>query len=105
MQDGSYILNTSRGEIIDSDALIRAMERGKIYKAGLDTVEGEPVKCDNVLLTQNKEIEDRILFSPHIGGVTASSFTRGYAMAWENIRRITEGLEPVRVVNKGAVIL
>ncbi len=99
MRDGSYIVNTSRGEIVDSAALIRAIQRGKIAGAGLDTVEGEPVGCDNILLSMDKAASEKILFSPHIGGVTASSFKRGYAMAWENIRRIADGLEPVRVVN------
>ncbi|MCD8089184.1 MAG: NAD(P)-binding domain-containing protein [Clostridiales bacterium] len=100
MRDGSYIVNTSRGEIVDSGALIRAIKSGKIAGAGLDTVEGEPVQKDNILLSMDKAASGKILFSPHIGGVTASSFKRGYAMAWENIRRICEGLEPVRVVSR-----
>lgn len=100
MRDGSYIINTSRGELVDSEALVRAMESGKIFKAGLDTVANEPVRKDNILLCQSGDIEKRILFSPHIGGVTASSFKRGYAMAWENIDRILKGEEPLRVVNK-----
>ncbi|MCD7904706.1 MAG: 2-hydroxyacid dehydrogenase [Clostridiales bacterium] len=100
MRDGSYIINTSRGEIVDSEALIRAIQKGKIAKAGLDTIEGEPVGADNVLLNMDKAASEKILFSPHIGGITASSFKRSYTMAWENIKRISEGLEPVRVVNK-----
>ncbi len=99
MQDGSYFINTSRGEIVDSAALIRAMEKGKVYKAGLDTIAGEPVMADNILLCQNSDIENRILFSPHIAGITASSFRRGYAMIVENIERIISGEKPLRVVN------
>ena len=48
---------------------------------------------------QPQAIEEKILFSPHIGGITASSFRRGYAMIWENIQRLSEGKPLLRVVN------
>ena len=99
MKDGSYLINTARGELVDSGALLRAMENGKIRKAGLDCIAGEPVQTDNVLLKAPDEITSRILFSPHIGGVTASSFRRGYEMAWTNIRRTAESKRPFNVVN------
>ncbi|MCD7855648.1 MAG: hydroxyacid dehydrogenase [Clostridiales bacterium] len=100
MQNGSYIVNTARGELLDSEALVRALKSGKIAMAALDTVAGEPVQKDNVLLTQKPEIENRILFSPHIGGITSSSFKRGYARAWNNIEKVSKGEEPVNIVNR-----
>lgn len=100
MQTKSYLVNTARGELIDSQALIRALKNGKIKMAGLDTVAGEPVMSDNILINQPKEIRDKIIFSPHIGGITASSFKRGYAMVWENIERICEGKQPKHIVNQ-----
>ncbi len=99
MQQGSYIVNTSRGELVDSEALVRAIESGKISMAGLDTIAGEPVQRDNVLLAQKPEIENKIIFSPHIGGITSSSFKRGYEIIWRNIEKVTKGEKPDNIVN------
>lgn len=99
MRPGSYLINTARGEIVDSQALADAIQKKIVRMAGLDTVAGEPVKKDNILLNQPREILDRILFSPHIGGITASSFRRGYEMIWEDIFAIERGQKPKRVVN------
>ncbi|MCD7868517.1 MAG: hydroxyacid dehydrogenase [Clostridiales bacterium] len=96
---GSYFVNTARGEVVDSGALLQALKCGKIRRAGLDTLEGEPVQRDNLLVAQPEEIADRILFSPHIAGITASSFRRGYGMIWENIHRMENGEMPKNVVN------
>ena len=57
MKDGARIVNTSRGEVIDEDALVEALENGKISAAGLDVHYNEPqvnprlVKMENVTLT------------------------------------------------------
>lgn len=96
---GSYLINTARGEVVDSQALVEAIKAGIIKKAALDTIVGEPVKGDNVLVDQPPEILEHLLFSPHIGGITASSFRRGYEMVWEDIRALEEGRRPMRVVN------
>lgn len=99
MQDGAYLINTARGEIVDEHALIRALESGKLAMAGLDTLSGEPVRKDHILLNQKPEIATRILLSPHIGGITVSSFKRGYKTAWRNVKKITAGERPDHVVN------
>ena len=46
-----------------------------------------------------KEVEDKLIFSPHVGGITASSFKRGYKMLWENVARIEAGERPEHIVN------
>lgn len=97
---GSYLINTARGEIVDSQALVDAIRKGIIKKAALDTIAGEPVKEDNILINQPPEIADKLLFSPHIGGITASSFKRGYEMVWEDIHAVEAGRKPDRVVNE-----
>lgn len=96
---GSYLVNTARGEIVDSQALINALKSGQLKKVGLDTLAGEPVQKDNILVAQPPEISERILFSPHIGGITSSSFKRGYAMVWEDIHKMERGEKPDRIVN------
>jgi phosphoglycerate dehydrogenase-like enzyme len=97
MREGSFLVNTSRGELIKGEALIAGLKSGKLAMAALDTIAGEPVQVDNELLCQ-EEIQEKLLFSPHIGGITASSFRRGYEMIWENIRRIAAGEMPERIV-------
>ncbi|MCD8363294.1 MAG: NAD(P)-binding domain-containing protein [Lachnospiraceae bacterium] len=97
MKPGAYFVNTSRGELVDDEALIGALRSGHVAMAGLDTLDHEPVAQDHVLVQQPQEIADKILFSPHIGGITAPSFRRGYAMIWENIERIARGECPKNV--------
>ncbi len=99
MTEGAFLINTSRGELIDEKALICALRSGKIAMAGLDTISGEPVQANHILLTQEKTIEDKLLFSPHIGGLTGSSMRRACDIAWDNIHRVSKGEKPRFVVN------
>lgn len=99
MQPGSYLVNTARGELVEDQALIDALASGKLAMAGLDTLDGEPVRKDHPLLNQPEAIEKKLLLSPHVGGITAQSFVRSYAMADEDIRALVEGRRPKRVVN------
>lgn len=94
MKPGAYLINTSRGELVKEEDLLEALEQGILAGAGLDTVKGEPVGKDHILLP-----EKRIIFSCHIGGITASSFARGYEMIWEDIQLVAAGKEPKRIVN------
>ena len=71
----------------------------KLAGAGLDCVADEPVRTDNAILQAEKEVEDKLIFSPHVGGITASSFKRGYKMLWENVARIEAGERPEHIVN------
>ena len=99
MQPGSYLVNTARGELIDDAALIEALKSGRLAMAGLDTLDHEPVLKDHPLLNQPQSIASRLLFSPHIGGITAASFYRGYAMIDEDLRLAAQGQKPKRIVN------
>ncbi len=99
MKDRSYLINTARGELVESKALIEAIRKGKIAGAGLDCVAGEPVKADNEILKAEKTVADKIIYSCHVGGITASSFERGYQMVWSDIIKIENGEEPEHIVN------
>lgn len=99
MREGSYFVNTARGELVDDQALAEALASGKLRMAGLDTLDHEPVKKDHPLLNLPEAVAEKILFSPHIGGITASSFRRSYAMIWEDIASVMNGQRPKRVVN------
>lgn len=100
MKKSSYLINTARGELVDSEALIDAISDGTISGAGLDTVEGEPVRMDNKLLKAPKHVLNKIIFSCHIGGITGASFSRGYGMVWADFEKVANGERPGHVVNK-----
>ncbi|BGP35339.1 hypothetical protein JCM10296v2_007175 [Rhodotorula toruloides] len=69
MKSTAYVVNTARGPIIDSDALLAAVQSGKLAGAGLDVVTGEPnIPADHPLVK-----EERIVLLPHIGSATVQA--------------------------------
>ena len=88
MKDGVIIINTARGSLIHTNALVDALKTGKVSGCGIDTYESEPVDSNHPLL----EFENAIL-SPHIAGVTYESFHRMLACGIENIKKFDSGNE------------
>jgi D-3-phosphoglycerate dehydrogenase len=70
MKDGVCLVNTSRGGSIDEDALIAALDSGKVKAVALDVFVGEPNAREDVLA------HERILSTPHIGGSTVEAQDR-----------------------------
>ena len=70
MKDGAYIINTSRGALIDEDALCDALDSGKLSGAGLDVYKEEPSKNERLLH------HPKISMTPHIGGTTKEAQDR-----------------------------
>lgn len=99
MKPDAILVNTARGEIVDTAALAAALEAGAIGAAGLDTVAPEPVLPDNPLLNLSDQAARRVVLSPHIGGTTAGLFRRAHRTIWENIARVAAGEKPVNVVS------
>ncbi|WP_368488988.1 NAD(P)-dependent oxidoreductase [Clostridium sp. BJN0013] len=99
MKSTAYIVNTARGEIIDNESLYQAIVSGQIKGAGLDTVSPEPTTRDNILLNLPEEYADRIIFSPHIGGITTSYFYQAHRRNWINIDAALKGQHPKHIVN------
>ena len=99
MKPDAVLINTARGEVVDTAALAEALEAGTIAAAGLDTVAPEPVELDNPLLNLSEEASRRVVFSPHIGGTTAGFFRRAHRTVWENIARVAAGEEPINIVS------
>ena len=62
MKKGSFLVNTSRGSLVDSDALAAALAQGQLAGAALDVIDGEPAKAGNPLLNNEK-----VLLTPHVG--------------------------------------
>ena len=99
MKEGAYLINTARGELVDSKDLLESLASGHLAGAGLDCLENEPVALDNEMLQADSATAEKIVYSPHVGGITASSFVRGYKMVYEDIMLVADGKEPKRIVN------
>ncbi|TWH47745.1 2-hydroxyacid dehydrogenase [Sporomusa sp. KB1] len=99
MKTTAYLINTARGDIVDNQALYDAVVMGEIRGVGLDTVYPEPTTRDNVLLNLPEECKERIIFSPHIGGITTSFFRRAHVLNWGNVETALNGKRPQHIVN------
>jgi phosphoglycerate dehydrogenase-like enzyme len=99
MKRGALLINTARGEVVDQEAVCRALSDGRLGGIGLDTFSPEPVTPENPLLSLPVEIRKKVALSPHIGGITAGSFFRYFDIVWGNLKRIEAGSRPVNVVN------
>ena len=87
-----YLVNTSRGPIVDEAALVEALRTGRIAGAGLDVFDVEPLPADHPLRTA-----PRAVLTPHIGYVALDAYRVFYADAVEDVVAWLAG-EPVRVL-------
>jgi phosphoglycerate dehydrogenase-like enzyme len=92
MKPTAYLINTSRGPIVDTDALLAAVRSGSIAGAAVDVYETEPAPADHPFRT-----EPRILATPHIGYVTEQTYRIFYEAVVEDIAGWLAGT-PVRVL-------
>ena len=99
MKPSMLVLNTARGEIIDEEALADALETGKISGAALDTFDPEPPKPDGTLFTLSQNAMDKLIFTPHVAGVTDESYIRIFDIAVTNMIKAKNGEKPAFVVN------
>ena len=88
----AYLINTSRGPIVNEQALIASLTSGKIAGAALDVYDQEPLPTGHPL----RRLENVVL-TPHIGYVTAENYRVFYGEAVENVRAFLEG-NPIRVL-------
>ena len=72
-KQGAILINTARGEIVDQEALCRALESGRLGGAGLDVLTPEPVTPDNPVLRLPPDLKRKVALSPHIGGITSGA--------------------------------
>jgi len=89
IKKGAYIINTSRGEIIDENFLIKALEEKRIAGAGLDVYEGEPNINKKLFKFKN------VVLTPHIGSATVETRTKMADLAILNVLNVLEGKEPL----------
>lgn len=90
MKPTAYLVNTSRGPIVEETALVRALEEGWIGGAGLDVFDDEPLAVDHPLRRA-----PRTILTPHLGYVTQDNYTRFFGGGVEAIKAFLAG-NPVR---------
>jgi D-3-phosphoglycerate dehydrogenase len=94
MKAGAYLINASRGPVIDEKALIEALRSARLAAAALDVFEIEPLPFDSPL----RSLENVIL-SPHRGGATVEAEARLLDVVGDNLLRVLDGEPPINVVN------
>jgi phosphoglycerate dehydrogenase-like enzyme len=92
MKPTAYLVNTSRGPIVDEAALVDALHSGQIAGAGLDVFDQEPLPAGHPLLTA-----PRTVITPHIGFVTRQTYREWYPAMVEDITAFLAG-SPIRVL-------
>jgi D-3-phosphoglycerate dehydrogenase len=96
MKDGVVFLNTARAQLHDTDALVAALQKGKVGGAGLDHFVGEVLPVDHPWTTL-----PNVVLTPHIGGATWDTEARQAQMIADDLERLlsNEGERPLHIVN------
>jgi D-3-phosphoglycerate dehydrogenase / 2-oxoglutarate reductase len=91
MREGAVLIHTARGGIVDEDALVGAIQSGRLAGAGVDVYECEPPASDNALLSMSQ-----IVLSPHVGAYTRAAERQMGLYAAEGIVDLWSGSDPKR---------
>lgn len=94
MKPTAYIINTSRGPVIDEAALIKALKEGRIQGAGIDVFEQEPASGDNPLFKL-----ENVIVTPHSIALTDEFYTTMWEEIAKQIRQMIDGEKPSKLVN------
>ena len=97
MKSSAYLVNTSRGPIVDEPALVTALQNGQIAGAALDVYDVEPVQAGHPLLKL-----DNVLLAPHLGYSTVGTIENFMELSLENLKNWMDG-EPRNVLNPDAL--
>ncbi len=98
MKRTAIIVNTSRGKIIDQNALVEALTSKKIAAAGLDVFEKEPLDANDPLLNM-----DNVILTPHVAGYSEKSINAWRILAAEEVARVLGGHQPKHPINSEAL--
>lgn len=97
MKDGAWLVNIARGAVVDTDALVEALDTGKIGAAFLDVTDPEPLPEGHSLWNR-----ENVLITPHVAARAELSLERRLALTLENMRRFGAGEPLLNVVDKAA---
>jgi glyoxylate reductase len=93
MKPTAYLINTSRGPVVDEKALVEALRKGKIRGAGLDVYENEPELASGLAELSN------VVLLPHVGSATLETRTKMAFLAAENLLAGLRGETPPSCLN------
>ena len=99
MKDSALLINTSRGGVLDHEALLEALKANRLRGAGLDTFDPEPIPPDHALLHLDLEFQKKLILTPHLGGLTRQSRRRMLQTAINNILMVMRGETPKYIVS------
>ena len=94
IKPGAFLVNTSRGPIIDEEALIQALSEGRLWGAGLDVMEEEPLPPESPLRSM-----ENVTLTPHVGANSEESVTELYQTGIRIAIDVCNGRWPESVVN------
>ena len=94
MKRTAFLINTSRGPVVDERALIKALQQGRLAGAGLDVFEKEPVDPENPLLKM-----ENVVALPHVGSATEMTRQAMVDLAADNTLAVLQGRQPLTPVN------
>lgn len=94
MRRDAILVNTSRGGVVDTAALVAALREGRIAGAGIDVHEAEPVPVDHPLTAM-----DQVVLTPHLAWYTEESYGELKRRTMQNVLDVCAGLRPANVVN------
>lgn len=97
MKDGAILVNTSRGGVVDQDALVAALREGRIGGAALDVTVPEPLPLEHPLYTF-----PNVVITPHIASASYATRARMAEMAAANVLAALDGREPPNALNRPA---
>ena len=88
MKPGAVLIQASRGGVVNEAALITHLNSGRLGGAAIDVYSNEPPDPDSPLFSLEGEAARRVLFTPHIAGVTRQSSATLFREAWANVERV-----------------
>ncbi len=94
MKPTAFLINTSRGQIVDQPALVEALQKGEIAGAALDVFEEEPLPASNPLMAMTN-----VILLPHIGSASVETREAMRDLSIDNLLRALRGERPKAVVN------
>lgn len=94
MKKGAMLVNTARGALVDAEALIEALDSGRLRGAAMDVFEKEPLPLDHPYVKAEK-----LVLSPHIAGATEECLERTAVQTAEQVIAVLDGKKPPHLVN------
>ena len=99
MKDNVILINTGRGELVDTEALVEALESGKVYGAGIDTLDNEvsiffkdfgDKPLADPAFEKLVQMYPKVLITPHVGSYTDEAALNMIETTFENIKEYVE---------------